>query len=133
MAKSRHELTEGEWTILEVVWVQEPCAAPTVQEALTEQKNWAYSTVKTLMNRMVDKGLLQVEKIRNLDLYRAAISREQAQQRELQRVAIRAFGGALQPMVLFMVERAGLGEADLVDLEHLLERKRGRATKETGD
>jgi predicted transcriptional regulator len=57
MAKKNYELTEAEWSIIAAVWENEPCAAPTVQEALHKQKKWSYSTVKTMMDRMAAKGL----------------------------------------------------------------------------
>ena len=66
MATRDCELTEEEWEIIQVVWEHEPCAAPTVQEQLEATKKWTYSTVKTLMDRMVGKGLLTTERIRNL-------------------------------------------------------------------
>ena len=69
MAAKQYELTEAEWEIIQVVWEHEPCAAPTVQEELEATKKWTYSTVKTLMDRMVTKGLLTTERIRNLILY----------------------------------------------------------------
>ncbi len=75
MAKLNFELFESEWAILQVVWEREPCAAPTVQEVLQESKGWAYTTVKTMMDRMVRKGLLTTERIRNLYLYRSAVTR----------------------------------------------------------
>ena len=85
MATKDHELTEAEWEIIQVVWEHEPCAAPTVQEELAARKKWTYSTVKTLMDRMVTKGLLTTERIRNLMLYRSAISQQDAQRGELLR------------------------------------------------
>ena len=57
--KSNPELTEAEWIIMKVVWENEPCAAGTVQEILQKSKNWAYSTVKGAMDRMVEKGFLE--------------------------------------------------------------------------
>jgi predicted transcriptional regulator len=56
--KTNAELTDAEWAIMRVVWENEPCAAGTVQEALKKTKDWAYSTVKTTMDRMVKKGFL---------------------------------------------------------------------------
>lgn len=127
MAKSDLELFEGEWAILQVVWEREPCAAPTVQEVLQESKGWAYTTVKTLMDRMVRKGLLTTERVRNLYLYRAAITRAQAQRSELLRTAQRAFNGALTPMMQFLIESEKLSEEDYQSLEHLIQnRKRGK-------
>jgi BlaI family transcriptional regulator, penicillinase repressor len=124
MPTREHELTQAEWDIIQVVWEREPCAAPTVQEELAARKRWTYSTVKTLMDRMVAKGLLTTERIRNLILYRAAISRQDAQRGELMRTVKRAFGGAFTPMMQFMVENDALSRKELDELEHLIRRKR---------
>jgi predicted transcriptional regulator len=129
MAKLNFELFESEWAILQVVWEREPCAAPTVQEALQKSKGWAYTTVKTMMDRMVRKGLLTTERIRNLYLYRSAITRAQAQRNELLRTAQRAFDGALTPMMQFLIESEKLSEEDYQHLEHLIQnRKRDKGT-----
>ena len=90
MTKKGYELTEAEWALIQAVWDNEPCAAPTVQEALQNRRNWTYSTVKTMMDRMVAKGLLKTERIRNLILYRSAITRRQAQKGEVTRTIKRA-------------------------------------------
>jgi predicted transcriptional regulator len=37
MPKPPIELTEAEWTIIKAVWEHEPCAAPTIQEALLKR------------------------------------------------------------------------------------------------
>jgi len=52
MKKGNLELFESEWAILQKVWELEPCAAPTVQEAIRGEKGWAYTTVKTMMDRI---------------------------------------------------------------------------------
>jgi BlaI family penicillinase repressor len=124
MPKINRELTEGEWAIMQAVWDNEPCAAPTVQELLQRQKGWHYSTVKTLMDRMVTKGLLSAEKIRNLTLYRSAVTRKQAQKGEIMRAVKRAFDGALTPMMQFLVDTNQLSQEQLKHLEVLIRRKR---------
>jgi len=124
MPKINRELTEGEWAIMQAVWENQPCAAPTVQELLQRQKGWHYSTVKTLMDRMVTKGLLSAEKIRNLTLYRSAVTRKQAQKGEIMRAVKRAFDGALTPMMQFLVDTNQLSQEQLKDLEVLIRRKR---------
>ena len=129
MAAKNHELTEAEWEIIQVVWEREPCAAPTVQEELVARKKWTYSTVKTLMDRMVGKGLLTTERIRNLILYRSAVSREQAQRGELMRTLKRAFGGAFTPMMEFMLESDALSQGEITELEGMIRKKRRREKK----
>jgi BlaI family penicillinase repressor len=129
MPAKNHELTEGEWAIIRAVWENEPCAAPTVQEALEKQKGWSYSTVKTMMDRMAAKGLLETERIRNLILYRSAITRAEAQSGEIMRAVKRAFNGALTPMMQFMLGNSDLSEQELEELETMIrERRHGAKT-----
>jgi BlaI family penicillinase repressor len=124
MTGSNLELFESEWAILRAVWKLQPCAAPTVQESLEKEKGWAYTTVKTLMDRMVKKGLLKVEKIRNLHLYSARITRPQAQRSEIARTIKRAFNGTLTPMMQFLIENERLSDAEYRQLENLIKTRK---------
>ena len=126
MAAPQLELIESEWAILKVVWELEPCAAPTVQETLEKEKGWAYTTVKTMMDRMVKKGLLQTDKIRNLYLYRSAVTQTQAQRSEIFRTVKRAFNGTLTPMMQFLIEHDELSPQEYDHLERLIRNKKRR-------
>ena len=129
MAKKKNELTEAEWAIIDAVWANQPCAAPAVVEALQGRKDWTYSTVKTLMDRMVAKGLLKTERIRNLILYRSAITKKAAQKSEMMRAVKRAFDGALTPMMQFMLENHNLSEDQLSQLEQMIKTKKTKNKK----
>jgi BlaI family transcriptional regulator, penicillinase repressor len=124
------ELTEAEWAIMTTVWDRQPVAAPTVQEALVDQRNWTYSTVKTIMDRMVEKGLLTTEKIRNLFLYRAAVTQDQARRSEILRTLQRAFKGALTPMMQFLLNHENLSEKELADLEAMVKVQKAKHKSE---
>ena len=117
---SKPELTEAEWVIMKVVWENEPCAAGTVQETLEKSKDWAYSTVKTTMDRMVNKGLLKISRIRNLQLFSSAISEVDAKQGEFRKMLKRAFDGALTPMMQFLIEHEGLSKTEAEKLRRLV-------------
>src|SRR6266542_3435756 len=129
MPKRTIELTEAEWTIIKAVWEHEPCAAPAIQEKLHKQTQWAYSTVRTLMDRMVAKGLLTAEKLRNLTLYRSAVTREQAQRGELLYALKNAFNGALTRMMQCLLETGELNAKEFAGLEALLKEKTKKAGK----
>ncbi len=114
------ELTEAEWIIMKVVWENEPCAAGSVQEGLTDSRDWAYSTVKTTMDRMVEKGFLKIQRIRNLQLFSSVISEVDAKRGEFRKMLKRAFDGALTPMMQFMLEDEGLSKSELTQLRELV-------------
>ena len=124
------ELTEAEWEIMKVIWDKEPCAAGTVQEALTKERNRAYSTIKTTMDRMAEKGLLEIEKIRNLQLFKSCISEIDAKRGEFRKMLARAFNGALTPMMQFLIEHEGISKIEASQLRNLVnsakKQKRGK-------
>ena len=124
---SMPELTESEWAVIKAVWSLEPCPAPTVQEHLAGQRDWSVSTVRTVMERMAAKGLLTSEKLRNLTLYRSAVSRQQAQLGELRYALKNAFDGALTPMVQCLLESERLDSGQLDQLEDLIAARRKTA------
>jgi BlaI family penicillinase repressor len=124
MARKKYELTQAEWEIITAVWEQEPCAAPTITEALEKKKGWSYSTVKTLMDRMVKKNLLKPERIRNLILYRSVITRPQAQRSEIMRTVRCAFDGALTPMMQFLLDSGELSGGQIDELEKMIKDKK---------
>jgi BlaI family penicillinase repressor len=124
MAGKRAELTEGEWLIMQAVWDNEPCAAPTIQEALEKQTRWSYSTVKTMMDRMVTKGLLRTQRMRNLILYISVITMKEAQGGEIKRALRRAFDGAFTPMMQFLLDSRSLSKDELDQLEAMIKSKK---------
>ena len=129
MPKTRTELTEAEWAIIKAVWEMEPCTAPDIREKLQRQTAWTYSTVRTLMDRMVVKGLLAAEKVRNLTIYRSAVTRRQAQRGELFYALKHAFNGALTPMVQCLLDTGNLSADELTELESLIKAKKKVAKK----
>ncbi|HTJ00734.1 MAG TPA: BlaI/MecI/CopY family transcriptional regulator [Dongiaceae bacterium] len=124
MSKSNFELTATEWTIIKAIWEKEPCTAPDIQQKLAKTTEWTYSTVRTLMDRMVAKGLLRAEKQRNITLYSSEITQLQAQRSELRYALKNAFNGALTPMVQCLLESEKLTAAELAELEALIKNRR---------
>jgi predicted transcriptional regulator len=129
MPKPVIALTESEWAIIKAVWEKEPCTAPDIQQVLEKQTRWTYSTVRTLMDRMVTKGLLTGAKVRNLTLYRSAATREQAQRGELLYALKHAFNGALTPMVQCLLDTGELSADELAQLESLIKARKRSAKR----
>ena len=117
MAKPTVELTESEWSVIKAVWETEPCTAPAIQEKLFKPTGWHYSTVRTLMDRMVAKGVLKAKKEGKLTIYQSAVTRAQAQSGELFYALKHAFNGALTPMVQCLLENNDLDAGELAKLE----------------
>jgi BlaI family transcriptional regulator, penicillinase repressor len=129
MSKPNVELTEAEWSVIKAIWENEPCTAPAIQEKLFKPMGWTYSTVRTLMDRMVAKGVLKARKEGKLTIYNSAVTREQAQHGELFYALKHAFNGALTPMVQCLLESKDLNAEELAQLESLIQAKKKLAKK----
>jgi len=124
MSKPKVELTEAEWSIIKAVWETEPCTAPAIQEKLFKPMGWAYSTVRTLMDRMVAKGVLKAKKEGKLTVYQSAVTRAQAQHGELFYALKHAFNGALTPMVQCLLDTNEVSPDELAQLEELIKARK---------
>ena len=123
------ELTEAEWSVIKAVWETEPCTAPVIQEKLFQPTGWHYSTVRTIMDRMVAKGVLRAKKEGKLTIYQSVVTRAQAQSGELFYALKHAFNGALTPMVQCLLDSKDLNAAELAELESLIKAKKKSAKK----
>ena len=129
MSKPAVELTEAEWSVIKAVWETEPCTAPAIQEKLFKPTGWTYSTVRTLMDRMVAKRVLKAKKEGKLTIYHSAVTRRQAQHGELFYTLKHAFNGALTPMVQCLLESRDLDAAELEQLESMIAARKKSAKK----
>jgi BlaI family transcriptional regulator, penicillinase repressor len=120
MSKQSVALTESEWSVIKAVWETEPCNAPAIQERLAKATGWTYSTVRTLMDRMVAKGVLTARKDGKLTIYNSAVTRQQAQRGELFYALKHAFNGALTPMVQCLLDSKEISGEELDELKKII-------------
>ena len=129
MSQPTIELTAAEWPVIKAVWETEPCTTPVIQAKLFKATGWHYSTVRTLMDRLVAKGVLHARKEGKLTIYKSAVTRAQAQHGELFYAMKHAFNGALTPMVQCLLENTDVDADELSALEALIKARKKTARK----
>jgi predicted transcriptional regulator len=122
MAKDRKTtMHETEWDLLEVLWAAERATAREVAEALADKRGWAVSTAKTLLDRMVAKGLVSARQVGNVWEYSPAVGRLEARRSAWAEFVAKAFGGAASPALHFLAKEAKLSKKELAELRALLD------------
>lgn len=84
--------------VMELLWNAEELSIKEVQQRLEKDKPVNFNTVMTVMNRLVDKGLLQKRLHGRLSLYRPVQSKEafiDEQSRKLTENLLDEFGGVV--------------------------------------
>ena len=117
------KLTEPEWLIMNVLWDRHPAKTRGVFERLPSTVNWAYTTVKTMLDRLVEKKLVRKSKRGNIGYYEPLLSRQQARRTALSKLLDQAFDGAFGPLMHFLVEDENLSAKQRKELIKILSRK----------
>jgi BlaI family penicillinase repressor len=102
------------------LWDKYPAKARDIVERLPATVNWAYTTVKTMLDRLVEKKAISKSKKGNTGLYEPRLSRRQARRTALRMVLDRAFDGAFGPMMHFLAEDEELSAGERKELIKIL-------------
>ncbi len=98
------KLTESEWQIMNCLWERYPATARGIAERLPREIQWAYTTIRTLLARLVDKGAVKEYKKGNTSQYEPILTRDKARRSALKTLVNQAFDGAFGPLLHFLVE-----------------------------
>ncbi|MYD98689.1 MAG: BlaI/MecI/CopY family transcriptional regulator [Gammaproteobacteria bacterium] len=114
-------LSEFELDVMQQVWRRGRCSAPDVHCGVASSRNVAYTTVKTILDRLERKGcLVRVGADGRAILYEAAVSRATVQQSMLERFVAHVFAGDRRPMLTQLLRDETLTPTELQHLRDLL-------------
>lgn len=119
-------ISSAEWDVMSVVWDRAPVTATEVFEALPVDRGWKQKTVNTFLTRLVEKGVLKVDKREKAFVYTARVPREKCVQSESESFLQRVFRGATGDLVKHFCAKADLSEEEIRELEQLLKTKKPR-------
>ena len=121
------EPTERELEILKVLWERGEASVREVYEALRPRLGIAQNTVQAFLRIMEEKQLVAHRHEGRSFIYRPLVDREQAHRRLVGRLLERAFDGAIDRLVHSALALRQPSQAELAELERLLEEARRAA------
>jgi predicted transcriptional regulator len=113
-------ISEAELAVMDVLWAESPLTALEVASRIAPARNWSDRTIKTMLARLLAKGVLAHEEDGRRYLYRPLVARSDYVSGEAQHLLDRLFGGRAAPLVAHLAERQDLSEADIAELEALI-------------
>lgn len=116
------DISESEWTVMEVLWETAPKTASEVTKTLRPTMSWAENTVRTLLTRLVEKGALSTaENASGTRTYSPAVKREACVRAESQSFLDRVFGGAAKPLLVHFAQNSKLTPEEVGELKKILD------------
>ena len=121
------ELTPAQREIMEIIWERGELSASEVRRILSQTRPVARNTVRTLIERMEEKGWITHRPDGRTFLYSAAQQRNVRIGQKVREVIETVCGGSPEALVTALLDYRGLSPAELARIRQML--SKARATK----
>ncbi len=121
--KPNNLLSGIEWQILKVIWQKKHVSVREVWDEAYPNGEKAYTTIQTYMDRMVEKKVLEKEKIGMVNFYRPLVTEKLAINRATESLVSRAFDGSFGMLAEFLIDSRFLTREDLEKIKKMIEEK----------
>ncbi len=116
-------ISDAQWLVMRVVWGRGLAGAAEVIDALVPRTGWSHRTVRTLLNRLVKKGVLAAQMDGDRNLYRPKVDQSQCVHRESRSFLTKVFDGDAGEMLLHFIEHEDITTEQIKQLKALLNAK----------
>ena len=121
--RNKPEISEAEYQVMKIVWsAGVPISTNEVVEKLEMSTAWKPKTIHTLLSRLVKKGALQYEKESRVFVYTPLVEESEVLAHENDSFLKRFYDGALNPMIVNLLEQDKLSDDDIAALRRTLEK-----------
>lgn len=114
------KITAAESLVMDALWRRSPLSAEEIAAEVAEGQGWTEATVKSLINRLLNKGAVAAQKDGRRYLYRPVLDRGAYLSQESQGLVDRLFDGRLAPLVSHFSKTRKLAPADVAELKRLI-------------
>jgi len=116
-----NKITDSEWKVMEILWSNGQLKASKIIEELQPNTKWSDNTIRTLINRLVDKGILGVKKER-VNEYYPLISREKSMENETNKFIEKVYKGSAGLLISNFIKSNKLTAEDLKVIKKTLDK-----------
>lgn len=119
------QITAAESQVMDALWRRGPLTFDEVLTEVTTNQSWGRATVKTLVNRLLNKKAIRSEREAGRHQYRALVERADYIDGESQGLLDRLFEGELAPLISHFAEYRKLKPEEIARLKRLIEEIEG--------
>ncbi|MEP9409379.1 penicillinase repressor BlaI [Peribacillus frigoritolerans] len=123
MEKNIPSISESEWEIMNVLWDKAPQTANDIILSLQESTDWKPKTIRTLLDRLVQKDVVGVNKDQRVYTFYPLYSQEECQRAETESFINRIYGGTMKSMLVQFIHEDTLSDDDINELRTILNKK----------
>lgn len=119
MNKSKINITESEWKVMQVLWNEPFLSLGEIKKELDKIILWDRTTINTLLRRLKNKGAVGAKDERYSKYY-PLVSEGECLQKEMTTILNRFFYSSPKNLMTTLVKNESFKEDDIKELEKLL-------------
>ncbi|WP_407894833.1 CopY/TcrY family copper transport repressor [Lacticaseibacillus sp. N501-2] len=123
MTPKINDITPAEWDLMRIVWTKGDVHSRDLITLLQQKRDWSESTIKTLLGRLVKKGLLQVAKSGHRFTYSATVDERVAMDETVQELFAHLCAMKKGQTLVNLVQTTTMTQADLQALQQVVQQK----------
>ena len=116
-------ISDSEWEVMRIVWTLNQAYASQIITELQEKNNWSDSTIKTLMRRLVEKGLLKTEKDGRRFIYLPTVSEIDMMKRSTNDLLNKLCDMHKGDVILELLKDSPISKGDLMKMNKVISEK----------
>ena len=124
--KKTPRISEAEWEVMKVFWKTSPMTANTIVDELTSKTQWKRETIRTLINRLVQKKALGFKKKGRQYEYFPLVSEAECVRAETKSFLSRFGSSSIEPMLAAFVEEKKMSPEKISRLKRILDQKQAK-------
>lgn len=114
---------------MRVVWTGGKVTSREIRDVLKEKQNWKPATIKTLIGRLVNKGILNTETQGNRYIYSAAVSEDESFTSAMDELFELICNREVGKTIADLISEATLSHEDVSMLAEVIDKKKGEAVE----
>ena len=122
-----NQISPSEWEIMRVVWTTHPITSKEINDILKEKKEWKLATTKTLIGRLVKKGMLSTEQQGRKYEYSPAVSEKESIDEAIDDLLKQMCTTKVGQTIETIIDKSTISQGDLERLEVLIKEKKADA------
>lgn len=123
LTMKRYSITDAEWSVMQAIWPRNQSTAAEIIEDVTPTTGWSHRTVRTLLGRLVAKGLLTARQDGHRYVYKPAVTRQRCVREASNSFLDKVFAGDPAELLVHFVQDAELTADEAAQLQALLDEK----------
>ena len=127
--KKLPKISDAEWEVMKIIWKNDSITSTRIIKELQEKTNWKASTIKTLINRLLNKEAINFTKEGKEYYYFSIISEEDCIREESEGFLNKVFNGSFNSMVINFVKSQKLTEDEINELKSILDNSQNTVKK----